>query len=292
MTFQPRMTSIREGISVQGELRFRAWNGVVADVWNARCSAGARGEYVAPHPRLFIILDRQGGDFDTRLSPNGQTHVSSQGSVSFIPAEVPVWTRCEKIDSLRHLDVHFDPAALAERLSEDVDFDRLAAPRLAVQDERVLSLARLIAAECEAPDARHDLYGDGLTVALLVDVLQLSRRRAEKRRTPLTSWQLRRVTDFIEDNCTRSIRLQELAELLTLSQSYFSHAFKASTGMPPHQWQMSARIRRVQELLLNGDAPLTEIAAETGFSDQAHFTRTFRRVVGQTPAAWQRARRA
>jgi AraC-like DNA-binding protein len=291
MTFQPRMTSIRDGISVLGDLKWRAWNGVVADVWNARCSDGARGEYVAPHPRLFIILDKEGGEFDARLSPNGEKFVSCQGPASFIPAEIPVWTRCEEIDRLRHLDVHFDPAALSERLLEDVDLDCLATPRLAVSDERILGLARLIAAECESPDARHDLYGDSLTVALLIDVLQLGRRK-ERKRTPLTSWQLRRVTDFIEDNCTRSIRLQELAELVALSQTYFSHAFKASTGVPPHQWQMSARIRRVQELLLSGDTPLTEVAAETGFSDQAHFTRTFRRIVGETPAAWQRARRA
>ena len=40
------------------------------------------------------------------------------------------------------------------------------------------------------------------------------------------------------------------------------------------------------------DVPLTEIAAETGFSDQAHFTRTFRRHVGMTPSNWKKSNRA
>lgn len=290
MTFQPRMTSIREGITVLDKLKWRVWNGVVADVWNAQCSAGARGEYVAPHPRLFIILDKEGGEFETRLSPHARFR-TSEGPVSFIPAEVTVWTECQAIPRLRHLDLHFNPAVLSERLIEDLDEEKLREPRICVDDPRVMALARLIAAECEGPDTRHDLYGDSLTLALIIDVLKLGRRAAGGKRTPLTPRQLRRVTDYIAANCTRSIRLQELAELVELSQSYFSHAFKASTGMPPHQWQMNARIRRVQELLLKGDVPLTEIAAETGFSDQAHFTRTFRRLVGETPAAWQKARR-
>ena len=159
-----------------------------------------------------------------------------------------------------------------------------------VRNERILSLARLIAEECEARGVRATLRRLADARALLIDLMGFGRKK-ERKRTPLSSWQLRRVTEFIEENCARSIRLQELAELVDLSQSYFSHAFKASTGMPPHQWQINARVRRVQERLLMGDAPIPVIAAETGFSDQAHLTRIFRRIVGETPAAWQRVRR-
>jgi AraC-like DNA-binding protein len=58
--------------------------------------------------------------------------------------------------------------------------------------------------------------------------------------------------------------LQDLAELVGMSQSHFSHAFKASTGLPPHQWQLQARIRKGQDLLLRGDRSLTEVAPRTG----------------------------
>ena len=61
--------------------------------------------------------------------------------------------------------------------------------------------------------------------------------------------------------------------------------------MPPYQWHMKARLRRVEEMLADGDLALTQIAAEAGFADQAHFTRVFRRFYGLTPAAWRRARR-
>jgi transcriptional regulator GlxA family with amidase domain len=95
--------------------------------------------------------------------------------------------------------------------------------------------------------------------------------------------------EFIEQNCLRNIRLEELASLTGLSQSHFSHAFKASTGVAPHQWQTNARLDRAKQLLLQGKASLPAIASETGFSDQAHFTRVFRKNMGTTPAHWKKA---
>jgi AraC family transcriptional regulator len=292
MAFQPRMVSVIEGIKVLDELKCRAWNGVVADLWHAECGAGSTGEYVSPHPRLFVLLEKHGGDFLTSQAPIGRGASSDAHDhpICFVPAGVPLWGRADTGTRIRHLDVHFDPAMLSEKLGEDLDRDRLGELRLMFRDDRILSLARLIAQECESGDPRHALYGDGLTLALLIDVLALG-AHAPRKRTPLTPWQARRVTDFIEANCARAIRLEELARLLDLSQSYFSHAFKAATGLPPHQWQMQARVRRAQQLLLQDSAPLTEIAAEAGFADQAHLTRVFRRVVGETPAAWQRGRR-
>ena len=55
------------------------------------------------------------------------------------------------------------------------------------------------------------------------------------------------------------------------SQSYFGRAFKASSGVSPHRWLLDHRIARVQELLLDGELPLVQIALETGFSEQSHF---------------------
>ena len=104
------------------------------------------------------------------------------------------------------------------------------------------------------------------------------------------AWQMRRVADYIEENFGRNIRLEELATLAGLSQSHFSHAFKASTGVPPHQWQMQARIDHVKELMMRTDMALTDIAIAAGFSDQAHFSRVFRKMVGVSPSVWQKIR--
>ncbi|MCK0195816.1 AraC family transcriptional regulator [Ancylobacter sp. 6x-1] len=287
------MTARREGISVLNDGHRRMWGGVFVELWEAEGGLGSRGEYVSANPRLFVLLDQSGGEFELRLAPNeanlGKRHAPRQ--ISFIPAGVPLWSRFTRPTYLRHLDVHFDLDMLRTRLAEDFAPEPFETPRLMFTDERLLTLAGLIAAECQNPQTLHDLYGDSLATALLVDFVRSS-GRDQRRRTPLATRQLRRVVDYIEENCLRSIRLQELADLAGLSPSYFSHAFKAATGLPPHQWQTNARLRRAQELLRASALSLPDIAAATGFCDQAHLTRAFRQNLGTTPAAWRRELRS
>lgn len=292
MTFQPRMTSSIEGITILEDLRWRRWNGVVADVWHVHCAAGARGEYISHDARLFVVLDQSETGTQVRLT-GPDTNLSASRAprhMSFVPAGMPLWSRIEKPGQLRHLDLHFDIDTLSRRLGEDLDENVLSTPRLDFTDNRIHGLARLIAQECMEPDSRHDLYGDGLMLALFIDLMKLG-PTPSARRSALSPRQLKRVQGFIEDNCMRNIRMQELAELTELSQSYFSHAFKAATGLPPHQWHMKVRMKRVQDMLTREELSLADIAASAGFADQAHFTRAFRRACGITPAAWRRTHR-
>ena len=65
---------------------------------------------------------------------------------------------------------------------------------------------------------------------------------------------------------------------------HFARLFKAGTRLPPHQYVIARRVERAKELLRGRDRPpLAEVATEVGFSDQSHFTRHFRRLVGVTP---------
>jgi AraC-like DNA-binding protein len=202
-----------------------------------------------------------------------------------------LWVDFADVQYVRHLDIHFDADVLVQRLSEEIDPKKLQDPQLLFFDQRVMTLAELIATELASSAPLNDLYGDSLALALLIDVLKLE-KTSPRRRSTLAGWQLRRATDFISENCTRNIRLQELAELTRMSQSHFSHSFKASTGLAPHEWQMRTRLEKAKELLSLDTQPLTEIAAETGFSDQAHFTKVFRKHLGTTPARWRKARQS
>lgn len=290
MTFHPQMKSKVEGVSVIGGLRWRAWNGVIADVWSVVCTEGASGQYVSMAPRLFVVLDNDGvGRFAIKQSEHQQGIVKSAGPyrMSYIPAGMPIWSQAENTGFLRHLDLHFDIDALSRRFAGAIDREKLEQPRLMFSDERIAALANLLAAECVSDNPLHDLYGDGLVSALFADLFKIG-PTLERKRSQLSPRQLRRAIDFIEENCLRSIRLHELAELCDLSETYFSHAFKASTGLPPHQWQMQARVRKAQRLMNRKTVSLTSVASATGFSDQAHFTRVFKRIVGVTPAAWLR----
>jgi AraC-like DNA-binding protein len=83
--------------------------------------------------------------------------------------------------------------------------------------------------------------------------------------------------------------LDELAAVTGLSPFTLLRAFRAETGMPPHAYLNQVRVRRARRLLDGGLAP-AEVAAHTGFADQAHLTRHFKRVVGVPPGAYQRER--
>jgi AraC family transcriptional regulator len=288
LNFSPRMQSRVRGFVVVGELRWRVWDGVVADVWEVNCAENAGGDYVSPDPRLFVMLDRNpGGSFILSQDATEVARHETAGTMSFIPGELPIRGEARGLTNIRHLDLHFAEAAVTRRFGKALDLARLARPRFQLQDDRMTGLARAIAEECANPLALHDLYGAGLVDALLALLFDV-RRDAERRRPGLSRRQLALVTDFIEANCFGTIRLGELAELAQLSETYFSHAFKASTGQPPHRWQMQARIRGVQSMLLAHDANLSDIATTSGFADQAHFTRVFKSIVGLTPAEWRR----
>jgi AraC family transcriptional regulator len=159
-------------------------------------------------------------------------------------------------------------------------------------DPGIMHLAQLFAEECASDEPHSRLYGDNLLMALLLALSRLSNsKRASIRQGQLAPWQLRRVTEFFESHLDENVQLQTLCDLARLSRSHFCRAFKISTGLAPHQWLLQARVAKAKQLLLQKDMPLAQIALDVGFADQAHFTRTFGRAAGQSPGAWQRARR-
>ena len=106
----------------------------------------------------------------------------------------------------------------------------------------------------------------------------------------LAAWQKRRLTAYIDANLGGRIRIEELAELLNLSESHFSRAFRCSFGTSAHEYLTRRRIEVAQSLMLTTREPLCAIALRCGLSDQSHFTRVFRRIVGKSPYAWRRTR--
>ena len=117
-----------------------------------------------------------------------------------------------------------------------------------------------------------------------------SPQRSQKVPQGLAPWQVRTVLAHIETNLSTPIRNKDLAALARLSTFHFNVAFRNSVGNSPHEYIIRRRMERAQGLMLSTDKALSDIAAECGLADQSHFTRLFKRVVGESPAAWRRAR--
>jgi AraC family transcriptional regulator len=106
----------------------------------------------------------------------------------------------------------------------------------------------------------------------------------------LPAWQARRINAHIEENISARIHIKQLARLVGLSASHFCRAFKSSFGTSPRDYVLRRRIEVAQALMLTTPAPLSAIAISCGMCDQQHFTRSFGRIVGESPSSWRRAR--
>ncbi|MDE0059522.1 MAG: anti-sigma factor antagonist [Defluviicoccus sp.] len=98
---------------------------------------------------------------------------------------------------------------------------------------------------------------------------------------------LRRVVEFMEAHLGEDLTLGRLADEACLSPFHFARAFKAATGTAPHRFLTARRIDRARALLAEGELSLAGVAEICGFSSQAHFTRSFKRLVGATPGEYR-----
>jgi AraC-like DNA-binding protein len=244
--------------------------------------------------RMTFLLDngQARAEFRARRDRRASTgHLAR--AVSIVPAGATVWACSERGGSVSFASLAIDPEAIVARLGHDIPRDALRAPQLNFSDERLWQLGSMLARESAQPDAYSSLACDCLVTLLLVQLFRSDQRRFTPARVArLSPAQVRRVTEHIEAHLAERISLAELAQLVGTSQSHFSHAFKATTGLPPHRWQLEARIRQSQALLSRRRSSVADVALATGFADQSHFTRVFRRVVGETPANWRRVRSA
>jgi AraC-like DNA-binding protein len=84
------------------------------------------------------------------------------------------------------------------------------------------------------------------------------------------------------------IRLSDIARECGLSVSHFARSFKTSFGSSTHQWLIQHRIDYARKLMSETRMSLTDIAIQSGFNDQAAFTRTFHQLAGVSPGRWRR----
>jgi AraC family transcriptional regulator len=105
----------------------------------------------------------------------------------------------------------------------------------------------------------------------------------------LASWQIRRVIHHIESELENGLRIEDLSGLINLSPGHFCRTFKITMGETAHSFIIRRRIRRAQILMIETRNSLSEIACSCGLADQAHLTRLFRKLVGDTPMNWRRA---
>lgn len=97
----------------------------------------------------------------------------------------------------------------------------------------------------------------------------------------------KQILNYIAINYGNNILLEDMAAQADLSASHFSRLFKQTIGQSPYQFLMSYRIEQAKKMLDNPNALMIDIAMDCGFSDQAHFSRVFKKIEGITPKKYR-----
>jgi len=244
-------------------------------------SAYAIPVLLRPPSRLTISVDGTLKDVKT----------ARPGDILLVDMRAHAWSVTNEPYSILRIQI-------SQRTFEDLAYDRgekvpNALRTLVCKHDAVLhELSNALISWIDVYGPGDCLFADHVALAFHSHIIRTYGNTHDGRqlRGGLAAWQLRRARDIMLANLAGNVTLTELASACGLSVTYFSRAFRQTTGIPPHKWLMSERIRQAKNLLLNMEMPAAEIAVACGFTDQSHFTRVFSQLEGKSPARWRRSR--
>ncbi|NEQ25345.1 MAG: helix-turn-helix transcriptional regulator, partial [Microcoleus sp. SIO2G3] len=138
------------------------------------------------------------------------------------------------------------------------------------------------------------LEQESLLLQLLSEwILRYAELRQEARAIAPEREAVRRVREYLQDHFHENVTLDRLSQIANLSPYHLNRVFSAEVGIPPHQYQAQVRIARAKLMLMKG-VPIGQVALNTGFADQSHFGRYFKRYMQVSPRRylWQDGNRA
>ena len=168
-------------------------------------------------------------------------------------------------------------------------------PRLAVRDETLHQVARLLLKEVEAGPSSDSILmaahlGRTLAMGLLRRHSTLSESGAEEL-PALPQDRVGRVIEHMRAHLDQPLPLARLAAVAGLSHTHFAHAFRYATGQPPHRYLLQLRIEEARRLLAQTDDPIIQVGMQCGFESPTHLATTFRKATGMSPREWRAANR-
>lgn len=102
--------------------------------------------------------------------------------------------------------------------------------------------------------------------------------------------ELETVRLHVQQHIEEPVSIEELAVLVNCSKFHFLKEFKKAMAITPYQFIIRARLERAKELLRDGQDQIADVALRLGFSDQSHFTNSFKRQFGLTPGEFRTAK--
>jgi AraC-like DNA-binding protein len=251
----------------------KAWRpavGGVAEAFHARFTDHVYPMHV--HDTWTLLIIDEGA---VRYDLDRHEHGALRSHITLLPPQVPHDGQSATPHGFRKRVLYLDSTLLDDALiGRAVDGPEIADALLRDQIHLLHESLRLPGDELEA-ESRVELVADRLRGHL---------RRRDPVAAPVRDRRLAHaMRDLLDRSIESGLSLREAAAELHAHPAHLVRAFGREFGIAPHQYLVTRRVDRARRLLLAGSPP-PAVAAATGFYDQSHLTRHFKRVVGTTPA--------
>lgn len=157
-------------------------------------------------------------------------------------------------------------------------------PEPVVADPPLAGLLRRLHLLLERSDATLERESQLFAICAYL-LVRHAAERPERRAVKGEPGRVALVRSYMEAHLEDNVNLDELARLTNLSPFHLLRVFQHETGLPPHAYLTQLRVGRAKHLLAAG-MPIPQVAQVTGFTDQSHLTRHFKRLVGVTPGQY------
>ena len=157
--------------------------------------------------------------------------------------------------------------------------------------DRDITDAAVMLADALEQSIGSEVMFESLSRVFLTKLIQKYGRERDEERAfsaGFTPQHFKRVLDFVAAHYGSGITLEDMADEAGISPYHFARLFKQTIGQPPYQFVMAYRVEQAKKLMADPTRPLADVALACGFSDQAHFSRVFKRFSGSTPSAWRK----
>lgn len=256
-----------------------------ADLQSLELRLGTSFQHTYPrhwHEEFFISAITAGAG---RFHYRGSYHLATPGTLTLVtPGEVHAHCGCDGGRSFRSIHMPWSLVAdIAAEVTQRAD-SLPAFPSSVIADARILrgflKLHRLL------EGTGTGLHPESLLLSFVAELLRCVSKGGLLTSAPgRECLAVRRAREFMDGHYNQAVSLKDLAALANLSPYYFHRVFCRQIGMPPHAYQIQLRIMRAKTLIKE-HRPIAYVASITGFADQSHFTRHFKRLMGVTPAQY------
>ena len=262
------------------------WPGMLVEA--GRNDVAAVDDLVGDQHYLSLNLDSAPLQLEVKQPHGFKRFTVPPQSLWVSPSADPITLRLNS--TLQYLRVSIDPLHLGRLISPSLD--QVGPVRLrrtyAVQSPQIAHLMQALRAEADDRNPGGLATVEAVTTALayhLVREAGIEQPRLIHVHGGLSAGAKRRVLEMIDAALDTRLTIEMLAREVGLSAAHFARAFKETLGRAPHQYLLAQRLERARRLLESTALTLSDIAQRTGFADQAHFTRLFKRAFGTTPGA-------